>query len=101
MFTEEDFKNEFDKYLPKYFEKNFEGKPLCKAIEDTYKKELLELARIFMKFVMLQITLITIKNEDKDIPPNLGSLLDIYLDDVSLICQKVNDILKPIVGRQM
>jgi len=96
MYTEKDFKNEFNKCLPKYFKQNFEGKPLCKAIEDAYKKELLELGRIYTKFVMLQITLMTIKNEDKDIPPNLGSLLDTYLDDVSLICQKLNDILKPI-----
>ena len=95
MSTYEEFVREYGKCLAKYYKKNFDGKPIFDALDNTFKEELIHLSQLNVKFLMIKEIAQTIQKE-QDLPPSLSGMVETYIIGVEEINNTINEILEPL-----
>ncbi len=95
----EEFKELFEKFELEYYENNFAGKKIFDAIYEAFKKEMLKLINVYLRFLVLRNLIVEFPNntmeplsqDNRKFINNLVEGMDYIADCIenllSLICE--------------
>lgn len=90
----EEFKKLLEKFELEYYKNNFEGKKISDSIYEAFKKEVLELTCVYVRFGLLGSSLTKIsKDSDVHLSEKDSELLNTRLNCVDYAVKKLNKIL--------